>query len=175
MNYIPPRYSRRSVYRFVPILQKVCDSADPVVIKFYPHELGLTQSTAIARLRDAKAALSTGMVTHPFINVDRLKALWPKYKISTDADAVLLTPRTTEQTPTALPFVEIGGSVIGTLHTDEPEFDAYLRAFAVLLGGRHLSGSLTILGKMSSKLIDDIHSQYDVAIQQQTQNHYIML
>ena len=86
------RFSFNSVARFLPTYQSMT-RGDPL-IKLLPQLLNLNPQTCIARLRDGKKALMSGMVTLPHLNLPALLEVWPSYQMREDAPHVLISKRT---------------------------------------------------------------------------------
>jgi hypothetical protein len=153
--YTPSRHKSHNVLRFVPVLQRVADNPEPVTIMFDPTALGLSQETAIARLRDAKTAFTSGKVFHPGLDADRLRAMWPKYRVSTNETHVILVPAEMVQ---AQPQV---GSItaLATVKADDVEL---LTAFATVFARRAIIGSVKISGVLDPELEQQIRDKFDI-------------
>ena len=163
MNFIPHRYSERSVRRFVPILRALSEGDTPRRLQFLPTDMGLNVTTAIARLRDAVHSLTTQLVVVPHLNPQNLAVRWKNYRIESDGVNVQLLPRQTEQELPEIGFTSDSQTTLGVLRTDEPQFDSLLAAFAVLLSSRKLFGSVRITGQLSDNTKDELMNRYDVA------------
>src|SRR6267142_1419810 len=176
MNYLPHRYRRSSVDRFVPVIEQLLRRGGTPV-SFDPSDLGINVETALARFRDAVHALSTGLVTHPNINAILLQETWLRFKATSDGTRVLLLSRKAEQGPpqlTAVPVSE-GRVPLATLRSTQPRFVDSLTALAVLLGQRILVGEVVIHGEITDTLKQRLESENDVAFRQEAQNTTIML
>jgi hypothetical protein len=166
MNYVPHRYSPKSVYRFVPVIDKVLSmhrNRGIASVSFDPTNLSISMETGIARLRDAVHALSTGMCPHPLINAEELRHVWPLYKVTSDGKVVQVVARSVEQIePVAMePFA---GVSIAVLRTDDLRFTETITAFAVLLGQHLLVGQVDIVGDLSDSLRYRLESENDIVI-----------
>lgn len=177
MTYTPHRYSPRSVYRFVPIIKRVLDqhrSRGTATVMFNPLELNLSIETAVARLRDAAKALSSGITTHPSVDVTSLKEVWPLYRVDSDGVNVLVAPRSTEQDE-VVPIHTASGDALATLNVEDGQFVELVRAFAILLGRRLLQGQVVINGDLSENLQRQLGCDYDVVIIQDAPKQFHML
>lgn len=176
MPYQPSQYREKSVNRFVPVLKLLLADTGKSGVSFDPFAMLLSPNTAIARLRDAVHAISSGKVIHPSINADLLREVWSQYKITSDGSIISISPRQTEERPQAVPT---GGSRAATelavLKVSQPRFVETLTAFACLLGQRILTGEVTIYGDLSSTLIDRLENDNDVVIKRTGEQQYIML
>jgi hypothetical protein len=180
MTYLPHRYTTKSVDRFIPVLEAVCRQSylgKVEQVEFFASDLFLSMNTAMARLRDAVHAITTGIIVDPRVPADVLRAMWPKYRLTShNGTKVLLVPRNTEQTPTTL-NVESGEQrrYLAVLDTDRPRFEETLTAFACLLGQRILEGSVLIEGPLSETLVAVLLDRHDIMFRQETSTTTIML
>lgn len=170
-----PRFKPHNVLRFVEIVKILQNS--PKEIHFNPTPLRLSVDTACARLRDAILALSTGLVQHPDINSDLLAKVWPRYKVIADGEFVSVVPRQTEkETSVSVHPSDVESPALSwTLSAEHRRFCDSLRAFAVLLGERLLTGQLTIKGQLDPKLQKQIEQDNDVVFRKVDKQTTIML
>lgn len=95
------RFSFNSVARFLPTYQSMI-RGDPL-IKLLPQLLNLNAQTCIARLRDGKKALSSGMVTLPHLYLQALLDVWPTYQMREDEHHFVLISKRTSSVPHIIP------------------------------------------------------------------------
>jgi hypothetical protein len=133
-------------------------------------------NTAMARLRDAVHAITTGIIIDPRVPAEVLHAMWPKFQLTShNGTKVLLVPRDTKQgTPLN---VESGGSrtYLAMLRVDQPRFEEILGAFATLLGQRLVEGTVLIEGELSDTLQEVLLDRNDIMFRQDTPTTIIML
>jgi hypothetical protein len=177
MTYIPHRHGQRSVYRFVGIIVKVLDQhrrQGIASVSFNPLDMNISVETAIARLRDAVYSLSSGLTTHPSVDVTQLKEVWPHYKVTSDGVNVQVVSREAKQDE-PVPIHTGTGTELAVLRSEDPRFVETLSAFAVLLGQRFLQGEVQISGFLSDTLQHRLQSENDVVFIQDGPNSYHMV
>jgi hypothetical protein len=174
MTYIPHRHSIKSVIRFIPAIRTLLDQHQRngvASVSFNPLELNLSVETSIARLRDAVQSLTSGLTSHPSIDSEALKLIWPLYKVSSDGTNVQILPR---ETKLVEPITQVQ-TRLAELVSDEAGFVEELTAFAVLLGRRRLQGQVDIIGDLSESLQHRIMSENDVVfISDGQQKHHMI-
>lgn len=177
-DYLPHRFRAQSVYRFVPILDQLLkqhSNKGTASIGFSPFDLHISADTAIARLRDAVIALSTGKTTHPSINAHELAEVWPLYRVTSDGDRVLVVPRLTKEGRPSVMDVGPRTAALAVLHVNQERFVETVTAFAVLLGQRLLQGEVTINGNLPNSLRSQLETSNDIAIIQDAPEQYHMI
>jgi hypothetical protein len=179
MTYQPHRYTSKSVDRFIPVLERLCrqDPDHPETISFFASDLFLSLNTTLARLRDAVAAITTGIIVDPRVPADVLRATWKKFHLTShNGNKVLLVPRDTKQTTDSL-NVETGSHrrYLAVLRTNQPRFEEVLTAFACLLGQRLLEGTVMVEGPLSDTLQAVLLDRNDIMFRQETPDTTIML
>jgi hypothetical protein len=178
MTFLPHRYTAKSVDRFIPVLEAVVRQAGSPLqtVQFFPSDLYLSMNTAMARLRDAVHAITTGIIIDPRVPADVLRAMWPMFRLTSfNGTKVLLVPRHTEQgTPLN---VESGEhrTYLAVLRVDQPRFEEILSAFATLLGQRLLEGTVCIEGTLSETLHDVLLDRHDIMFRVESPTVTIML
>jgi hypothetical protein len=180
MSYQPHRYTAKSVDRFIPVLEQLCRQAQTgkmETISFFASDLFLSLNTAMARLRDAVAAITTGIIVDPRVPADLLQVMWKQYQMTShNGNKVLLVPRNTEQTRPTL-NVESGAQrkYLAVLNTSQPRFEEILTSFACLLGQRLLEGTVLIEGQLSETLQPVLMDRNDIMFRPETPTTTIML
>jgi hypothetical protein len=163
--------------RFIPVIRTVLSQHQRngiANVKFNPLEMNLSIETAIARLRDAFHSLAAGLTTHPDIDQETIKQVWPEYKVISDGTNVLVIGRGTDQ-PTEIELIVQAKTALAVLRTDEAGFVEDLTAFARLLGQRYLQGQVDIIGDLSESLQHRIMSENDVVFISDGQKKHHMI
>lgn len=163
--------------RFIPVIRTVLNQHQRngiANVKFNPLEMNLSVETGMARLRDAFHSLAAGLTTHPDVDQETVKQVWPEYKVISDGTNILVISRGTDQ-PTEIELIVQAKTCLATLHTDEAGFVESLTAFAVLLGQRYLQGQVDIIGDLSGSLQHRLMSEHDVVfIPDGQQKHHMI-
>lgn len=177
MPYLPHRHTHKSVARFVPVLENLIANHKTLgegPVEFDPATIGLSVSTAIARLHDAVYSIRLRLTTYESVNPDDLSIIWPRYRITSDGVKVMILPRIAGQRLSILSNTGINVIHIN-LRSDETTFTETLNALAYLLGHRLLQGEVTIEGDLPDGLQETLEAQYDVAIAQTGPHQHRML
>lgn len=154
------RFTPKSVVRFVPIFKLLCEQPTPQTISFSPTSLAISTETALSRLRDAANALIRGQVSHPDIDAELLATKWPLFKVTTSGQGnILIVPKAEKQTTNQVVAEVLVDQPSDVLAVVKSEDESVIRAFALLLGRRFLSGRVQILGETTLDL-----SGHDVEI-----------
>lgn len=167
---LPPRFRASNVDRFVPVLKKVLEGRPN--IRFKNSEIGLNWFTATSRFRDAARAVIYGHQFYPDVDADKLRDVWPLYKVDYDHNSkeVVVVRHKSNQTVTNIDTVlEL------IVRTEEPEFEEYITHLAWLYGHNKFRGFVTILGMLDETLIQRLMTEYNVFIRQgDCSNEHIM-
>lgn len=174
MSYLPHRHTDKSVRRFVPILETLIanhKTFGEYPVQFDPTQLGISVETGLARLRDAVHSITTGLTNYPNISSADLSAIWPRYHATSDGTNIVIQPKH----PTVHATRVHVSTKLATILVDQPNYESYLTAFAILLGNRILQGEVTIIGHLSDTLKQTLEGAYDIVITPTGPNQHTML
>ncbi len=173
MTTTPFRLSLTNTIRFEPVLRQILstDWNSDVTLRFNPLTLGINTTTARARLLDALLSLIDGKTALPNFDVERLRTMRPLFYITADeVGYVLISPKTKKEPHSTAQSVAVdvvaGGRALASpvvLDPKTPQFEARLRAFALLLGSRDLTVPVRVKGKVNDTLLAELTSTFDVA------------
>jgi hypothetical protein len=167
-EYLPSRFKRTNVDRFLPVIQRVLTGQRE--IRFKPAQIGISPATAIARVGDAILAITRGIQFYADVDADKLRELWLDYKIRYDHIGREVIVFRYKERPDALP-----DNILDTkLVVESVNFERTLTAFAWLYGTHHLIGRLTILGMLDDELKHRLEDECNVRFEQTRPNEHIM-
>lgn len=167
-EYVPSRFRRSNVDRFVPILKRMLNGDK--VIRFKHDTIGLNANTAKARVGDAVLAVSRGIQFYEDIDADKLREAWTNYKLDYNQISREILVIRFRETPTA--FAANIADV--TVFVQIPDFDQILTALARLYGTSILVGRVTIVGMLDDQLRQTLELKFNVSFQQIKPNEHIM-
>lgn len=179
MTTHPHRFTIASTHRYLEILAAVCANDPPTRITIDPTSFGLSAATIQARLRDSATAFLKGYVTDRTIDPTTLRKQWPLYYVTTDGASVLVVPKAEQDTPTALSSVGSQPTQIGTVsgwtQRTEGQNNDVLRSFALLLGLRFITGTLSVpKACLPDALREELTNNHDIAIVVDGENYIIL-
>lgn len=167
-DWLPSRFKRHNVDRFVPILKLVL--AGQQKIRFNPASIGLNVTTAMARVGDAALAVIRGHQFYADVDADKLREVWPNYRIGYNQITHEITISQFRETSTSIPT----NILDATIMVEEPNFERTITAFAWLYGTYHIIGHLTILGMLDDKIKQHLINECNVSFQLVKPNEHIM-
>ncbi len=157
------RFSPKSCSRYVPYLLQLTNQLYPARIEVFMPEL--STETVAGRLRDTVKALLFEYYTHPRVDVKKLATLWPQYVVRQENGVVVIIPRIQINEAKT-----IGSNDVIAEVKDLKE----LAALALLLSHRVFQGRVRFLGELTEFTIEELTSQHDIAIVEQSPNVWLM-
>lgn len=153
-EYLPSRFKHSNVDRFLPYIVRLTQGANEVRINHL--DLGLNANTCEHRVRDAVLAILSGKTFYPDLNTDRLREIWPLYKVRREelTREIVIELRHKES-----PIMS-GNFLDAELSVAHPHFEEVLIAYAILYNHEVYKGRLHIIGLLSPDARDKITMDY---------------